>query len=131
MSQTPHKRSILAYILLRTSLTCFGFYPRPQFLKKLQTSTSSKNFKIFQLSQNFFNPMTYSTCHIKDIWDKVFKNGPSKIFLSTVFYKFYLIHSWILCLIYCLSIVVYNSLYNSNKWWFIVHNAQYWLIKST
>ena len=53
------------------------------------------------------------------IWVKVFKSGPSKIsgrqpirnlkwydllrqtnFLKAVFHKFYLIHSWILCLIY-------------------------------
>ena len=57
-----------------------------------------------------------------DIWDKVFKIGPSKIggrqplknlkgyglvkadhipsnFLKTVFHKFYLVHSGILCLI--------------------------------
>ena len=39
------------------------------------------------------------------IWDKVFKNGPSKIcgrqplksFLKAVFHKFYLVQSWILC----------------------------------
>ena len=58
-----------------------------------------------------------------DIWDNVFKGGPSKIcgrqplkklngygllkvdhtpssFLKAVFHKFYLVHSWILCLIY-------------------------------
>ena len=50
---------------------------------------------------------------ISIIWDKVFKSGPSKIcgrqtlknlkpsnFLKTVFRKFYLVHSWILCPIY-------------------------------
>ena len=44
-----------------------------------------------------------------NIWVKVFKNGPSKIrgrqpnFVKAVFHKFYLVHSWILCLIcfYC------------------------------
>ena len=51
-------------------------------------------------------------------WDKVFKNGTSKIcgrkplknlkgyglpknFLKAVFHKFYLVHSWILCPKYC------------------------------
>ena len=37
----------------------------------------------------------------KAMWDKVFKNGPSRIcgrqpnFLNTVFHKFYVVHSWI------------------------------------
>ena len=35
------------------------------------------------------------------IWDKVFKNGPSKICgRQPVFHKFHLVHSWILCPIY-------------------------------
>ena len=47
------------------------------------------------------------------IWDRVFKNGSSKIcgkqplknlkgygLLKAVFHNFYLVHSWILCLIY-------------------------------
>ena len=69
------------------------------------------------------------------IWDKVFKNGPSKICgtmplkhlkgyglleadhnpsdsLKTVFHKFYLIHSWILCPI-C-----------SSKWQYLPDNAR-------
>ena len=63
-----------------------------------------------------------------DKWGKIFKNGPSKIcgrqlwktlnFLKAVLYKFYLIHSWILCSKYSLfrcSLVVFpiNSCFGS------------------
>ena len=52
------------------------------------------------------------TMLIITIWNKVFKNGPSKFveadhissnFLKAVFHKFYLVHSWILCPIYSQS----------------------------
>ena len=58
-------------------------------------------------SQDFYYFLT-SSKYITNIWDKVFKNGPSKIcgrqpsnfkfpkisnFLKAVFHKFYLVHS--------------------------------------
>ena len=54
--------------------------------------TFFKLYKWYQIAQN-------PTFIIDEIWDKIFKNGPSKI-VKAVFYKFYRIHSWILCPIY-------------------------------
>ena len=36
-------------------------------------------------------------CTQTNTWDKVFKNGPSKICGRQPFKKFYLVHSWIFC----------------------------------
>ena len=78
-----------------------------------------------------------------NIWDKVFKNGPSKIsgrqplknlkwyglpqqtnhitsnFLKDVFHKFYLIHSWILCPIYFAlsALAIFSAAYESKFLW--------------
>ena len=61
--------------------------------------------------------------HLASVWDEVFKNGLSKIcgrqplinlksrpypfknILKAVFHKFYLAHSWMLCLLYALLIL--------------------------
>ena len=76
------------------------------------------------------------------MWDKVFKNGPSKIcgrqslknlngfsllkadhdpsnFLKAVFHKFYLVHSWILCLICtCMSMKLNKKRKFYDCFWF-------------
>ena len=77
-----------------------------------------RNF-ILNLRKTFLDD-TYIFKNLDHKWDKVFKNGPSKIcgkqplktlngyvlpkadhtpskFLKTVLHKFYLVHSWILC----------------------------------
>ena len=40
----------------------------------------------------------HHVCLISFKWDKVFKNGLSKLCWKTACKKFYLVHSWILCL---------------------------------
>ena len=72
--------------------------------------------------ESSFQPLTIcstvKSCHVmflRNIWDNVFKNEPNKTcgrfeviltehippnFSELVFHKFYLAHSWVLCLIY-------------------------------
>ena len=61
---------------------------------KLPPTFSALKYMIYQRQSHY---MTY-------IWDSVFKDGPSKNFSKFVFHTFYLVHSWILYLIYQSSV---------------------------
>ena len=79
--------------------------------------TASKKTEVLIRQSSFLLRL----CFIFYKWDKVFKNGPNKIcrrqslkslkfkletsnFLKAVFHKFYLVHSWILCLKYSIRL---------------------------
>ena len=99
------------------------------------------NAKLGWNDRIIFQPLTIcstvKSCHVmflRNIWDNVFKNEPSKTcgrfeviltehippnFSELVFHKFYLAHSWVLCLIYVRNHkVIWQKL---RKIFFILH----------
>ena len=80
-------------------------------LIKLSTVWNELSDKFKYCLDEFSNLIALSTVlndfsdNIK--WDKVFKNGPSKICGRQPLKNFTLVHSWILCLKYCLEWILW------------------------
>ena len=103
-------------------------YPSYTLLLHKETSIDARVLKTSKLPifiesfKNFIFSKNDVVQH--NIWDKIFKNGPSKVcgrqplknlkcssdFLKAVFHKFYLVHSWVFCPICSLSFTRYFQL---------------------
>ena len=104
------------YIFFGSLIKISSWYIRLLLLSVVEILISSSRSVLF-------SETALLLLHLASVWDEVFKNGLSKIcgrqplinlksrpypfknILKAVFHKFYLAHSWILCLLYALLIL--------------------------
>ena len=101
-----HAKVFMFYVVFLTLENCMCFSRWGKFLLQISERHLLRR-TYFQSNMTIADTSSSNTKLF--IWDKVFKNGSSKIctltghttsnFSKAVFCKFYLVHCWILCLI--------------------------------
>ena len=82
-------------------------------------------FLILRFSYYTLTTFRMMVCVIYFIWDKVFKNGPKKNLWKTAFKKFYLVHSWILCLICWWYCTLHSNFDLALCWWYYTLHSNF------